>query len=127
VAVSARAEAYLVEAPVIQALEENGGIGPLRFLLSDNGSQYVGGAHDELLAKHEIVHKRIPACRPEYNGSVECGGKEFKQVFYSIWYDKKQTITGWGSLRCGGNRTGDESRDSATLPEWSHGLGYSKG
>ena len=64
-------------------------MGPQRFLLSDNGKQYISDAHGKLLAKHEIVHKRIPSCRPEYNGSMECGVKEFKSVFYNLWADQQ--------------------------------------
>ena len=75
----------MVEKPVIQALAANGGKGPEDFLLSDNGSPYVSDEHGKLLEKAEIVHKRIPCCVPQYNGSVECGIKEFKNVFYNVW------------------------------------------
>lgn len=84
-AASYRADDKLVEVPVIQALDHNEGCGPKRFLLSDNGSQYVDSDHGELLEKSDIVQKRIPACIPEYNGSIECGVKEFKNVFYNVW------------------------------------------
>jgi transposase InsO family protein len=83
--VSKRESAALVEQPVIQALSANGGKGPEDFLLSDNGSSYVSDKHGKLLEKADIVHKRIPACRPQYNGVVECGIKEFKNVFYNVW------------------------------------------
>ncbi len=97
-AASIRANAEFVEAPVIQALETNGD-GPKRFMLSDNGSQYIGDKHGQLLDKLDIVHKRIPACKPEYNGSCECGVKEFKNVFYNIWANLKTTgISGDGAL-----------------------------
>jgi transposase InsO family protein len=79
------ADDKLVEAPVIQALEVTEGCGPKRFLLSDNGSQYISTEHGRLLNKLDIVQKRIPACTPEYNGSIECGVKEFKNVFYNVW------------------------------------------
>jgi len=75
----------MVESPVIQALEVTGGRGPKRFLLSDNGSQYISTQHGDLLNKLDIIQKRIPACKPLYNGSVECGIKEFKNVFYNVW------------------------------------------
>ena len=84
-AVSKWASAALVEEPVIQALAANGGKGPEDFLLSDNGSPYVGDEHGKLLEKADIVHKRIPSCVPQYNGAVECGIKEFKNVFYNVW------------------------------------------
>jgi len=37
------------------------------------------------LKAHEIVSRNIPACTPQHNGSVECGGKEFKKLFYNVW------------------------------------------
>ncbi len=84
-AASPCANAALVEKPVIQALASNGGKGPEKFLLSDNGSPYVSDEHGRLLEKVEIIHKRIPSCVPQYNGAVECGVKEFKNVFYNVW------------------------------------------
>ena len=84
-AVSRYANASLVEKPVIQALEAHGGKGPEEFLISDNGTPYVSDEHGRLLEKADIIHKRIPACVPQYNGSVECGIKEFKNVFYNVW------------------------------------------
>ena len=85
VAVSKWANSAMVEEPIKQALEKNGGQGPEKFLLSDNGSAYISDEHGNLLDKAEIVHKRIPSCVPQYNGSVECGVKEFKNVFYNVW------------------------------------------
>lgn len=82
---SLRADDEMVQAPVDQALELTGGKGPRRFLISDNGSQYVSTRHGDYLEKHEIIHKRIPSCQPEYNGSIECGIKEFKNIFYNVW------------------------------------------
>jgi transposase InsO family protein len=82
---SLRADEEMVRAPVDQALKLTGGNGPRRFLLSDNGPQYVNTPHGDFLEKHEIIHKRIPSCQPEYNGSIECGIKEFKNVFYNVW------------------------------------------
>ena len=31
------------------------------------------------------MHRRIPASKPWYNGAVECGIKEFKNLFYCLW------------------------------------------
>lgn len=90
-AASYRADVQLVEIPVLQALEANNGCGPKRFLLSDNGSPYVSTEHGELLDKREIVQKRIPSCTPQYNGSCECGVKEFKNIFYNIWAEMEKT------------------------------------
>ncbi len=84
-AASLRPNDKMVESPVKQAFDINGGEGPKRFLLSDNGSQYVSTQHGEFLEKLDIIQKRIPACIPEYNGSIECGIKEFKNVFYNVW------------------------------------------
>jgi len=75
----------LVTEPVCQALETNDGQGPEWFALRDNGKEYVAKTHEELLRVHEIVHKLIPAAKPEFNGAMECGVKEFKNVFYAIW------------------------------------------
>jgi len=88
-AARARADALLVGIPVIKALEVNDGCGPKRFLLSDNGSQYISAEHGRLLNTLDIVQKRIPACTPEYNGSIECGVKEFKNVFYNVWAERE--------------------------------------
>jgi len=75
----------MVKAPITQALKSTGDKGPKRFLISDNGPQYVSTHHGDFLEKLEIIQKRIPACKPEYNGSIECGIKEFKNVFYNVW------------------------------------------
>lgn len=88
-AVSKSANVALVEKPVMQALAANGGKGPEKFLLSDNGSAYVSDEHGKLLEKSQIIQKRIPACVPQYNGAVECGIKEFKNVFYNVWARQK--------------------------------------
>ena len=89
-AVDKRVNIKLVEAPVLQALEHNNGRGPTRFLLSDNGSVYISAEHGALLDARQIVQKRIPSCTPEYNGSCECGVKEFKNVFYNVWAQMKK-------------------------------------
>ena len=75
----------LVSEPIRQALVTNEEKGPERFLLSDNGSCYVAESHEDLLHAYEIVHKLIPAATPQYNGAMECGVKEFKNVFYRVW------------------------------------------
>jgi len=84
-AVDSRATAALVGRPLDQALEKTGGKGPEKFLLSDNGAQYISAAHERLLTSAEIVHRRIPACVPQYNGCVEGGMRELKSVFYNVW------------------------------------------
>lgn len=89
-AVAQRATASLVGRPVEQALAANGGRGPEKFLLSDNGSQYISEQHGELLTSAEIVQRRIPACVPQYNGSAEGGMREFKSVFYNVWERRKR-------------------------------------
>lgn len=87
---SGRPDDKMVEIPVTQALELTGGQGPKRFLLSDNGPQYVSTRHGEFLEKLAIIQKRIPSCKPEYNGSIECGIKEFKNVFYNVWAQREK-------------------------------------
>ena len=89
-AVGYRATAALVGRPVDQALRANEGRGPKRFLLSDNGRQYISQEHGELLTSVEIVQRRIPACVPQYNGSAEGGMREFKSVFYNVWERRKR-------------------------------------
>lgn len=84
-ALARRATESLVARPVLQALEANAGRPPELFLLADNGRQYVSENHQELLSSHEIVSRHVPPYIPQYNGSVECGGKEFKNVFYTQW------------------------------------------
>jgi len=84
-AVDGRATAALVARPVEQALEKTGGKCPEKFLLSDNGSQYICEAHGLLLTSAEIVQRRIPACVPQYNGCVEGGMRDIKSVFYNVW------------------------------------------
>jgi len=74
----------LVEEPVIMAVKGNNNTGPERFMLCDNGTQYTSDRHGKLLAKHDIVQKHIPACTPQYNGSIECGMRDFKSIFYNV-------------------------------------------
>jgi transposase InsO family protein len=82
----------LVREPVEMALAANNQRGPEKFLLKDNGIQYASTEHGDLLAKHEIISKSIPACKPYYNGTIECGNKDFKSVFYN-------TIAGYDLTR----------------------------
>jgi transposase InsO family protein len=92
-AVGRCATAALVGRPVDQALRAKGSRGPKRFLLSDNGSQYISEEHGELLTSAQIVQRRIPACVPQYNGSAEGGMREFKSVFYNVWERRKREGT----------------------------------
>jgi transposase InsO family protein len=89
-AVDRRATAGVVGRPVDQALAATGGRGPSRFLLSDNGRQYVSEEHGRLLSSAEIVQRRIPACVPQYNGSAECGMRELKSVLYNVLEYRKR-------------------------------------
>jgi len=84
-AVDSRATAALVGRPIDHALQKTGSSGPEKFLLSDNGSQYISAAHGRLLTSAEIVQRRIPACVPQYNGCVEGGMRQLKSVFYNVW------------------------------------------
>lgn len=80
----------LVAEPFRQALAINEGKGPQWFLLSDNGKPYIAQNHEQLLRAYKIVHKLIPATKPQFNGSMECGIKEFKNVFYALWARKEK-------------------------------------
>jgi len=84
VSVQLKENSQLVAEPVEMAVKENNNKGPLNLMLSDHGSQYVSDAHGKLLSKYDIVHKLIPACKPQYNGSIECGNRDFKSVFYNV-------------------------------------------
>ena len=88
-ALSRRATEALVASPVGQALSFNGGRPPEKFLIQDNGRQYASQSHQGLLDAHQIVARHIPPYTPQYNGAVECGGKEFKNVFYNVWEQHK--------------------------------------
>lgn len=92
--VSYRATESLVAGPVLQAVEANDGKGPELFMLQDNGKQYVSEKHGSLLSSLDIVQRCIPACKPQYNGAVECGGKEFKNVFYNVWERREREGAG---------------------------------
>ncbi len=89
-AVAGRATAALVQRPVDQALALTGGQGPVKFLLSDNGSQYISRDHSTYLSSLEIIQRRIPACVPQYNGSAEGGMRDFKSVFYNVWERRRR-------------------------------------
>lgn len=88
-ALARRATESLVAAPVLQALAVSGP--PERFLLADNGRQYTSDGHERLLTSHEIVSRHVPPYTPQYNGAVECGCKEFKNVFYTQWESRPAT------------------------------------
>lgn len=90
---AARATESLVAKPVHQAIEANNSEPPKKFMLQDNGKQYVAAKHRQLLSAYSIIQRCIPACKPQYNGAVECGGKEFKNVFYNIWERRERDGT----------------------------------
>jgi len=60
---SIRPDDEMVKAPLEQALKLTGGKGPERFLISDNGPQYVKTPHGDFLYKLDIIQKRIPSCK----------------------------------------------------------------
>jgi transposase InsO family protein len=90
-ALARRATESLVARPVHQALEVSGDKPPELFLLEDNGRQYSSENHQRLLTSREIVSRHVPPYTPQYNGAVECGGKEFKNVFYTQWEARTTT------------------------------------
>lgn len=92
-ALSQRATEALVARPVYQALAANDGKGPEKFMLRDNGKQYASDGHGALLAAHEVIERNIPAFSPQYNGAIECGGKEFKNIFYNVWERRERKGT----------------------------------
>lgn len=91
-----RPSVALVATPVEQALDRSGGKGPTKCLLSDHGTQYISGDHEQLLTSAEIVHRLIPVCVPQYNGCVEGGMRNLKSVFYNVWERRKRQGTDEG-------------------------------
>lgn len=89
-ALDRRATEALVASPVLQALSANGGRPPEKFLIQDNGRQYSSENHQGLLDAHKIIARHIPPYTPQYNGAIECGGKEFKNVFFNVWEHQKR-------------------------------------
>lgn len=85
-----RASEKLVGLPVEQAVEFSGS-GPEQFLVSDNGTVYISERHGNTLDALAIVQRRIPACTPQYNGSIEVINRDFKSVFYNVWEEKKRS------------------------------------
>ena len=92
-ALARRATESLVAIPVRQALAANAGKPPEKFLLQDNGAQYVCEKHNSLLDAHTIIGRHIPAYTPQYNGAVECGNKQFKNLFYNVWEQRERNGT----------------------------------
>jgi transposase InsO family protein len=82
---SRRATATFASKPMQAALDANNGNGPEQFLLSDHGTQYTSETHGQLLSSAEIAHRLIPACLPQYNGTVESEMRTVKSVFYNVW------------------------------------------
>lgn len=85
-----RATAATVGQPVTAAIAANYGKGPSQFLLSDNGTQYISEEHGKLLDSAEIVHRLIPACTPQYNGTVESEMTQIKSMFYNVWEHRQR-------------------------------------
>lgn len=91
--VSRRATEALVAVPVQQALKANGGRPPAKFLLEDNGTQYISESHQKLLKAHEIVSRNIPACTPQYNaGRLSVAARSSGTSFIMYGDVSKQTI-----------------------------------
>jgi transposase InsO family protein len=86
--VSRRADEDLVSRPVKMALHATNGQGPEEFLISDRGSQYTSKAHELELTSQQIVHRLIPACRPDYNSEVESEMRLIKELFYCEWEER---------------------------------------
>jgi transposase InsO family protein len=91
--VARQATAGFVGQPVEEALQRNGGQRPRQFLLSDNGAQYVSATHERELSSAEIVHRLIPPCVPQYNGTVESEMSSIKSVFYNVWEGRERGET----------------------------------
>ncbi len=53
---------------------------PLRCILSDNDSSFLGEEFQELLKSQKVEHKTIPPGSPWYNGEIESGNRDLKKA-----------------------------------------------
>ena len=91
--VSRRATEALVAVPVQQALKANGGRPPAKFLLEDNGTQYVSESHQQLLKAYEIVSRNIPPAHLSITGLSSAPARSSRTSF--IMYGNVLRKTAW--------------------------------
>ena len=57
---------------------------PERFLLSDNGVQFICVNFQDYLKSLRINDRQIPKGKPWFNGSLESGNKEMRKILYTV-------------------------------------------
>jgi transposase InsO family protein len=77
--VSLSADAELAKKTFLRAVEFAGKT-PDNFILSDNGSQFIGSEFTGLIEKMEVIHKLTPPGQPWYNGALESGNQVLKNT-----------------------------------------------
>jgi len=66
----------------------------LESVLSDNGSEFVGGKFEQMLADYDIRHHRIPPGKPIFNGCCE----RFQRTILEEFYQRAFRITFYSSM-----------------------------
>lgn len=57
---------------------------PKRFILSDNGKQFISLSYREFLDMLRIAPQTIPVGKPWYNGALESGNRDLRKVIYTV-------------------------------------------
>lgn len=81
--VSEVASAELAICAVEEAVSRAGGP-PKRFILSDNGKQFISCSYKELLKIKKIGTRFTPPGQPWFNGALESGNRDLRRIIYSI-------------------------------------------
>ena len=67
---------------------EYSGAKPQKYLLSDNGKQFICNDFEELLDTLKITGQQIPPGQPWHNGALESGNRDLKKVIYTIAFQQ---------------------------------------
>jgi len=63
----------------------------LKYLISDNGSQFISDVFEALCSRKEVIHVTITPRRPETNGIAERFIRTFKEMLFKYkWKDEKE-------------------------------------
>jgi putative transposase len=73
------ADADLAKKTFLEAVKF-AGTTPSQFLLSDNGSQFIGSEFTGALEQINVIHKLTPPGQPWYNGGLESGNQVIKDI-----------------------------------------------
>jgi len=99
--VSETATAELAKMSVRKAIEY-AKTKPKRFILSDNGKQFISLSYREFLDMLRVAPQTIPVGKPWYNGALESGNRDLRKVIYTVAIYlacKNTAITGPGISR----------------------------